>query len=337
MKNNLLISVIVTVYNTEKYLRQCLDSIVSQSYTNLEIIIVNDGSTDNSLQICLEYSDRFDNVKIINKENGGASDARNCGLKAAQGEYIHYIDSDDFLIDKNLYQNLINRIDCNNPNIIFSLYKGYSAMSLEEIESQQKYNRDGFYDDNILLHVLEQGYIMTLTCPVNKLFNRKFLLKNNLFFTVGLDHEEDEWLPRVISCVDNAFFYNEYIYGVRCRREGSLSENKSDAVLARKARSKMKIAATGMEFMKDNISDGLTLKYVAGYYWEYMMSAVINTQKLKDKNLRRENFNYIKSKKEFFKNYKLLLNKNWRIMGLMFRVLGIKFTAKILAKRYAKF
>lgn len=335
MENNVLISVIITVFNTEKYLRQCLDSIVSQSYASLEIIIVNDGSTDNSLQICLEYVDKFNNIKLINKENGGASDARNCGLKAAQGEYIHFIDSDDFLIDKNLYQNLINRINRNNPNIIFSLYKGYSATSSEEIESQQKYNRDGFYDDNILLHVLEQDYIMTLTCPVNKLFNRKFLLKSNLFFTVGLDHEEDEWLPRVISCADSAFFYNEYIYGVRCRREGSLSENKNETVVARKARSKMKIAATGMEFMKDKSSDELTLKYVAGYYWRYMMSAVINTQKLQDKQLKKENFDYIKSKKEFFKNYKLLLNKNWRIMGLMFKFLGIKLTSKILVKRYA--
>lgn len=328
------ISIIVPIYNTQNYLQKCLDSLVNQTYKNIEIILVDDGSTDDSYKICESYKGKYENIVIIHKENGGASDARNEGLRNAKGDYIHFIDSDDFLIKDNLYSDVLKIIDTYKPNIIFSLYKGYDKNNYSEIESQPLYNSNGFYEGNVLLDVLKNGYIMTLTCPVNKLFNRRFLLDNNLFFTVGLDHEEDEWLPRVIACAKNCYFFNEYIYGVRCFREGALSQTKSEQVMARKARSKMKIAKTGAEFMKNKLADDLTLKYSVAYYWRYMISAVIATQKLRDKKLRKENFKYIKSNKEFFNNYKLLLNKNWRIMGLMFKFLGIKFTAKFVGKRY---
>lgn len=97
MSNNLpLISIIIPVYNVEKYLREALDSVVNQTYTNLEIIIVNDGSTDNSLNICNEYKDRDDRIRVISVPNGGLGAARNHGLNHATGEYISFLDSDDY-------------------------------------------------------------------------------------------------------------------------------------------------------------------------------------------------------------------------------------------------
>ena len=92
----LKISVIVPVYNVEKYLKQCLDSIVNQTYKNLEIIIVNDGTKDNSMKIVEEYL-QDKRIKVINKENGGLSSARNIGIKEATGDYISFIDSDDYI------------------------------------------------------------------------------------------------------------------------------------------------------------------------------------------------------------------------------------------------
>lgn len=97
MSNSPLVSVIVPVYNVEAYLRQCLDSIVNQSYRNLEIILVNDGSTDSSGRICNEYASKDSRILVIEKENGGASSARNVGIKQAHGEYIYFADSDDLL------------------------------------------------------------------------------------------------------------------------------------------------------------------------------------------------------------------------------------------------
>jgi glycosyltransferase involved in cell wall biosynthesis len=91
------ISVIIPVYNVQKYLRQCLDSVLNQTFADFEIICVNDGSTDDSGKILLEYADKDNRIKIITQENKGASEARNSGLKLAQGEYIYFLDSDDFI------------------------------------------------------------------------------------------------------------------------------------------------------------------------------------------------------------------------------------------------
>lgn len=97
MNNKDLISVIIPVYNVETYLDKCLNSVVNQSYTNLEIILVNDGSTDRSRDICQKYSSKDARIKMINKENGGLSDARNYGLKNVSGKYVTFVDSDDYL------------------------------------------------------------------------------------------------------------------------------------------------------------------------------------------------------------------------------------------------
>lgn len=92
-----LVSVVVPVYNAQKYLQSCVDSIINQTYRNLEIILVDDGSTDQSGMICDEYADKDERIRVVHKENGGAADARNAGLQCVKGEYIVFIDSDDFV------------------------------------------------------------------------------------------------------------------------------------------------------------------------------------------------------------------------------------------------
>lgn len=106
---NKLISVIVPVYNKAQYLHRCIQSIIKQTYKNLEIIIVNDGSTDNSIDICNYYANRDQRIMIIDKENKGVSSARNAGLDVARGEYIAFVDADDY-IDKNMYYTLLHQI-----------------------------------------------------------------------------------------------------------------------------------------------------------------------------------------------------------------------------------
>ena len=108
--NQKLISIVVPVYNVEEYLSRCLDSIINQTYKNIEIICVNDGSTDNSLKILTTYSELDYRIKIISQENQGLSEARNIGIKNSSGEYIGFIDSDDSIDEKYfevLYNNLI--------------------------------------------------------------------------------------------------------------------------------------------------------------------------------------------------------------------------------------
>lgn len=113
MDNSALVSVVVPVYNVENYLERCVDSIVKQTFSNLEIILVDDGSVDNSGVLCDEYKRKDDRIKVIHKQNGGLSDARNKGIDIAAGEYITFVDSDDFIHEKYVETLLERLLQCN--------------------------------------------------------------------------------------------------------------------------------------------------------------------------------------------------------------------------------
>ena len=109
-KHNPKLSVIVPIYNVEAYLRRCVDSILAQTFTDYELILVDDGSPDNCGEICEEYAGTDDRIRVIHKENGGLSDARNAGLDVATGAYVGFVDSDDY-IHPNMYQRLIDLME----------------------------------------------------------------------------------------------------------------------------------------------------------------------------------------------------------------------------------
>lgn len=116
MKNNSKITVVIPVYNVEQYIEECIESVINQTYTNLEIILVDDGSTDNSGNICNKFEKIDKRIKVIHKANGGLSDARNIGLKVSTGEYIQFIDSDDY-IEKDMIETLYKTINEYNADI----------------------------------------------------------------------------------------------------------------------------------------------------------------------------------------------------------------------------
>lgn len=187
------ISVIVPVYNVEKYLSQCLDSIIHQTYKNLEIILVDDGSTDSSGLICDNYSQKDKRIKIIHKCQGGLSDARNAGLKIATGEYISFIDSDDF-IDKNMYSILINNTQKYNSDIVWFYYYNYYSKKhfinssiiknndLYDLSSSDKikFAKNLFYQYKMDAHVWAKLYkrsiFNNIKFPYGKLFEDIFVL-----------------------------------------------------------------------------------------------------------------------------------------------------------------
>ena len=138
MEQDYLISIIIPVYNVEKYLRKCLDSIINQTYKKLEIILIDDGSTDNSGKICEEYAKKDDRIIVIHKENAGVSSARNRGIELANGKYIGFIDSDDWIEEnmyETLYQNLLQfdvDISMCNYSIIRNHKKTFHKHDLED-------------------------------------------------------------------------------------------------------------------------------------------------------------------------------------------------------------
>ncbi|WP_294404622.1 glycosyltransferase family 2 protein [uncultured Clostridium sp.] len=125
------VSVIVPIYNVEKYLRKCIDSLINQTIKDIEIILVNDGSPDNSRAICEEYAEADKRIKIINKENGGLSSARNAGFNEAESDYILFVDSDDW-INKNMIEILLNEIKKNNADIVQCRYANVIDENVDE-------------------------------------------------------------------------------------------------------------------------------------------------------------------------------------------------------------
>ena len=149
MKNEVMVSIIIPVYNVEKYLQECLESAINQTYKNIEIIAINDGSTDSSLAILEEYASKYGNLKIVNQENKGMSGARNAGLKVANGEYIYFLDSDDF-IDLNMIEECVVLAEKNNLDIInFDAHVFYDGDFKSDFNP--KYNRSKFLNQGIYL------------------------------------------------------------------------------------------------------------------------------------------------------------------------------------------
>ena len=186
------VSIIIPVYNVEKYLRRCLDSVLNQTLKDIEIICVNDGSTDNSSLILEEYK-KYDNIKIINQKNSGLSVARNTGLDNATGECVAFIDSDDF-IDKDFYEKLFNNIVQHNADIA-------CASIIRENDKKKKFLIDykeielakNIRDKFLLSHAPKYNFVW------NKLYRKEFIDKNNLKFVPGMIFEDMWFTPDVLE------------------------------------------------------------------------------------------------------------------------------------------
>lgn len=221
---NDLISVIVPIYNVEKYLHRCVDSILNQTYKNLEIILVDDGSTDSSPQICDEYAQKDNRVIVIHKQNGGLSSARNAGLDIANGDYIGFVDSDDF-IDPDMYQSLINVISTKNNTISNVMYvRSYISGETKPSIVPHTINEDisaEKYLEELLLHV---GDVSVCT----KLFPKDVI--GNSRFTEGILNEDLIFMMNIIPQIQTIKFVGQvgYYYFVR---EKSISSGYGKAII----------------------------------------------------------------------------------------------------------
>lgn len=185
-----VISVIVPVYNVEKVLYHCIDSILNQSFSDFELILVDDGSTDNSGKICDEYSEKDNRIRVIHKPNGGVSSARNAGIEAAQGEYICFVDSDDYL-ESNYLEKLIETkrkyADYDNIWCGFQTVVDYCKNNETTFVAEKDKNYS-FYDLSTIMVLCEKWLVQM---PWNKLFKTKTIKENSIIFPPELSLGED--------------------------------------------------------------------------------------------------------------------------------------------------
>ena len=225
------ISIIVPVYNVEKYLSRCLDSILNQdmALNDYEIIIVNDGSTDKSGDICLEYASKYSNIRYFEQKNQGQSVARNVGLKNATGEYIWFIDSDDFIESNSLY-GLYKKAVSNNLDILSFVLKKISENNHNDIyyECVQNLKTNYIYTGR---DAFLEGYKPASVC--NTLFRRDFILNNKLRFYPGIIHQDVEFSFQAIIVAKTVMFIENCPYMYYFRRNSTLTNPLPEKIIKR--------------------------------------------------------------------------------------------------------
>ena len=227
MENQPLVSVIIPVYNVEKYLRECIDSVINQTYKNLEIILVDDGSTDSSGKICDEYVEKDERITAIHQKNGGLSQARNRGLEESTGEYIYFLDSDDY-ISLDAIEKLYAIAETQKPDFVF-----FDAISFEDsskgFDIEQRYKRNKIYNVNSgpnTLSVMQKNkeyhsavYLM--------FFDKTFIESSSLRFVPNILYEDLVFTYQAYCKAEKVAQCCEALYFRRYRPNSIMTSQKS--------------------------------------------------------------------------------------------------------------
>ena len=222
---NMLFSVIIPVYNVDKYIQACLDSVLGQTFSDWEAICVNDGSSDGSAAILERYATKDDRIKVINQSNAGTATARNTGLRAAQGDYIFFLDSDDWL-EPDSFQILANRLHgedilCFSGRRFFESTGNYHRA---DVLPEKTYERGmDYYNENALLH-----RDFAFVCVVLRVYNRDFLMRNGLFFDDDVSYEDNLWIPITLYHAQTVTVIPDVLYIYRIRKGSKMQEDSFD-------------------------------------------------------------------------------------------------------------
>ena len=300
-----LISIIVPVYNVEKYIERCIKSILNQSFTNFELILVDDGSPDKCGEICDEYKNKDKRIKVIHKKNGGLSDARNAGIEIAKGEYIAFVDSDDF-INKYMYEILYRNAKKLDADISICNFK--MVCKNDKIDENILISSADVkvYDRNEALNKLYGNENVQFIIACNKIYKKELFL--NIRYEYGKCHE-DEFIihkliyksNKIVSCSEKLYYYFENDASIMRRK---FNVNRVDVIEAMEKRMSFfrEKALIELEYKTQN----MFLYYFFPYYHKVKME-------LKDSNCLK------KMKKQFKRNYKYLLrNPNYNLKVKIF-------------------
>lgn len=220
----IFLSIIVPVYKVEKYLVRCIESLLDQKQNCYEVILVDDGSPDNCGEICDRYANEYEHIISLHKENGGLSDARNFGLKYASGEYIWFVDSDDY-VEKDSVNCVISDLKENQCDVLVCQSKKIEKNGVIKDECMYTIPK-GLYSTEEYLLMLKKHPESVLFCAQFHICKKSFLEKNELFFYKGILHEDELWTPQVLLCAKSIFYSGENLY-FHYMRDGSIMNSSN--------------------------------------------------------------------------------------------------------------
>lgn len=216
-------SIIVPMYKVEAYLSRCIDSVINQDFEDYELILVDDGSPDDSGKIADTYANKKTKIKVIHKVNGGLSDARNSGLLSSKGEYVIFLDADDILLPNSLSiaQAKINQFK--NCDVYYVKIVRKTNENIENIRKQNLIPERLYTGKDALKEELKASgkYMAMAQCGI---YQHDFLMRNNFFFKKGILHEDEQWSPRVELAAEKVMYLDVELYGYIIRN-GSITQS----------------------------------------------------------------------------------------------------------------
>lgn len=220
------ISVIVPIYNAEKYLVRCVNSLLRQSYGDLEVILVDDGSTDGSGAMCNDFAAHDDRIKVIHKPNGGLSDARNSGLSVSSGEYVMFLDSDDYYAS-DIMADIVSDLE-NNPCDVWvgGAYAVDNAGKISGTKNHFPNVLPRMFGSREYLELLGENREYVSFCVQFMAYRADFLRQNNCRFYDGIYHEDELWTPEVILKAETVYRSNRLFY-YHVYQEGSIMHSSN--------------------------------------------------------------------------------------------------------------
>ena len=220
------LSIIIPVFNVEEYIADCLESLINQEYDSFEILVVNDGSKDRSIHIAEQYQKRSDKIRILHKENGGLSSARNYGLQFARGNYVWFVDSDDY-IRENVLGNLLKKINGRDIDAVcFNAYNHFPDGSTKLVRKNLQQQDELFKGIELFqLFLRRKAYIQAVWSFI---YRRDFLQRNSISFVEDLIHEDEPYTAIVLTKAERVTFFNEAIYFHRIRSGSIMTQTLTD-------------------------------------------------------------------------------------------------------------
>lgn len=314
-------SVIVPVYNVEKHLPQCIDSIVMQKECQVEVILVDDGSTDNSGKICDDYADKYDCVYVIHKENGGLSDARNAGVNMATGEYLLFVDSDDYIAADSIaeIEKVILKYNC--PDMVC-----LECVKVYPDEGKRVPMCDGITDEiNTKSGEKLWTYIAGLpkypASACSKTIKRALFVDNQLYFKKGILCEDLEWAVRVFLAADVIRYCEKDYYYYRQNRKGSISNTFTEKKLS-------DIVATMSVWcekaaVEENLSKRKLICSLMEYVFRFSLMGVVQIDRKKRKIWKRciRKMDWILGTRQ---------DGPSRCIAFVYKIVGVELTGELL-------
>ena len=265
-----LISIIVPVYNMEQYLERCVNSIGQQTYTNLEIILVDDGSTDQSSQMCDEYAGRDSRIRVVHKQNGGLSDARNAGLAIANGAYIGFVDSDDW-IEPDMYERMYQACVEHEAQVAVCRY----AQVYKDHTVQGGNQKVTVFDREALLKIYIGGHedYIIYNSVWSKLFAREIV--EGVKFPVGRNSEDIMYTTKAFCKLDKGVYLDCCFYNYVLDRDGSIMNvNRAERMF----QDEIPFWREHIEYIREHVSEQMG-DYAAYYFYRRLLQYYLELDK----------------------------------------------------------